>query len=34
MARTRIVKRWRKNMDVSDDQGYREILSMLSEGSV
>ncbi len=34
MARTRIVKRWRKNMDVSDDQGYREVLSTLSEGSV
>jgi hypothetical protein len=34
MARTRMVKRWRRNMDVADDQQYVDMLSTLSEGSV
>ena len=34
MARTRIVRRWRKNMDVGDDAEYVETLATLSEGSV
>ncbi len=34
MARTKMVRRWRKNMDVSDDTQYVEMLSTLSEGSV
>src|ERR1700686_4769358 len=34
MARTRIVKRWKRNMEVSDDHEYVETLGTLSEGSV
>jgi hypothetical protein len=34
MARTRIIKRWRRNMDVRDDAAYVETLTTLSEGSV
>ncbi len=34
MARTRMVRRWRRNMDVGDDQPYVEMLNTLSEGSV
>jgi hypothetical protein len=34
MARTRMIRRWRRNMDVSDDQAYVEKLTTLSEGSV
>ena len=34
MARTRMVKRWRRNMDVVDDTEYTNMLSTLSEGSV
>lgn len=34
MARTRMVRRWRRNMDVADDAGYVEMLTTLSEGSV
>jgi hypothetical protein len=34
MARTRIVKRWRRNMDVRDDAAYVDVLTTLSEGSV
>jgi P-aminobenzoate N-oxygenase AurF len=34
MAGTRIVNRWRRNMDVSDDTGYVDMLKTLSEGSV
>jgi hypothetical protein len=34
MARTRIVKRWKRNMEVSDDHEYVESLATLSEGSV
>ncbi len=35
LARTRIViKRWKRNMDVSDDTQYVETLATLSEGSV
>ncbi|MGB3285927.1 AurF N-oxygenase family protein, partial [Mycolicibacter algericus] len=33
-ARTRIVRRWRANMDVSDDTAYVDMLNTLSEGSV
>ncbi|MEZ0363792.1 diiron oxygenase [Mycobacterium sp. pUA109] len=33
-ARTRMVRRWRRNMDVSDDQAYVDMLTTLSEGSV
>jgi P-aminobenzoate N-oxygenase AurF len=33
-ARTRIVRRWRRNMEVSDDAQYVDTLSTLSEGSV
>jgi hypothetical protein len=33
-ARTRIVRRWRKNMDVLDDTAYVDTLTTLSEGSV
>ncbi|BBX20287.1 hypothetical protein CRI77_04015 [Mycolicibacterium duvalii] len=33
-ARTRIVRRWRKNMDVLDDAEYVDTLQTLSEGSV
>ena len=34
MARTGMVRRWRENMDVSDDHQYVEMLTTLSEGSV
>ncbi|MGK2867390.1 MAG: AurF N-oxygenase family protein [Mycobacterium sp.] len=34
MARTKMVKRWRRNMDVTDDAQYVDMLSTLSEGSV
>ena len=34
MARTRMVKRWRRNMDVLDDTEYVDMLTTLSEGSV
>jgi hypothetical protein len=34
MASTRIVKRWRRNMDVRDDTAYVDMLTTLSEGSV
>src|ERR1700722_14551578 len=33
-ARTKIVRRWRRNMDVLDDPKYVEMLNTLSEGSV
>ncbi|MEO6792622.1 MAG: diiron oxygenase [Mycobacterium sp.] len=33
-ARTRIVRRWRANMEVSDDTQYVDMLNTLSEGSV
>ncbi len=34
VARTRMVKRWRRNMDVVDDTEYVDMLTTLSEGSV
>ena len=34
MARTRMVRRWRRNMDVLDDPKYVDLLTTLSEGSV
>ena len=34
MAITRMVKRWRRNMDVLDDVDYVDLLTTLSEGSV
>jgi hypothetical protein len=34
MSRTRIVRRWRRNMDVGDDIDYVDMLKTLSEGSV
>jgi hypothetical protein len=34
MARTRIVNRWRRNMEVRDDAEYVDMLTTLSEGSV
>jgi P-aminobenzoate N-oxygenase AurF len=34
MARTRMIRRWRRNMDVLGDQAYVEKLATLSEGSV
>ena len=34
MARTRMVRRWRRNMEVGDDPAYVEMLGTLSEGSV
>ncbi|MCX6483223.1 MAG: diiron oxygenase [Mycobacterium sp.] len=34
MARTRLVRRWRRNMDVRDDVAYVDLLTTLSEGSV
>ncbi|WP_018602044.1 diiron oxygenase [Mycobacterium sp. 155] len=34
MARTKMVRRWRKNMDVTDDAEYVDMLTTLSEGSV
>ncbi|MFI5510219.1 diiron oxygenase [Mycobacterium sp. NPDC051804] len=33
-ARTRMVRRWRRNMDVGDDTQYVDMLTTLSEGSV
>jgi hypothetical protein len=33
-ARTKIIRRWRRNMDVADDQQYVDMLTTLSEGSV
>jgi len=33
-ARTKIIRRWRRNMDVLDDPKYVEMLNTLSEGSV
>ncbi len=33
-ARTKIVRRWRRNMDVFDDAEYVNTLQTLSEGSV
>ncbi len=33
-ARTRMIRRWRTNMDVSDDTEYVDMLTTLSEGSV
>ena len=34
MARTKMIRRWRRNMDVRDDQQYVDMLTTLSEGSV
>ncbi len=34
MARTKMVRRWRRNMDVGDDAEYVDSLTTLSEGSV
>ena len=34
MAKTRMVRRWRRNMDVLDDVAYVDLLTTLSEGSV
>ncbi|MCX2928690.1 diiron oxygenase [Mycobacterium sp. CVI_P3] len=34
MARTRLVRRWRRNMEVTDDTEYVETLATLSAGSV
>ncbi len=34
MARTRLVRRWRRNMEVQDDVAYVDLLNTLSEGSV
>lgn len=34
MARTMMIKRWRRNMEVRDDAAYVETLATLSEGSV
>jgi hypothetical protein len=34
MARTRMIRRWRRNMDVLDDVEYVDKLATLSEGSV
>lgn len=34
MARTKMIRRWRRNMDVLDDQPYVDMLTTLSEGSV
>src|SRR5215212_8215775 len=34
MPGTRVVKRWKRRMDVSDDIQYVETLATLSEGSV
>ena len=33
-ARTKLVRRWRNNMEVQDDATYVEMLNTLSEGSV
>jgi P-aminobenzoate N-oxygenase AurF len=34
LAWTRMVKRWKRNMDVSDDTQYVDTLATLSDGSV
>ncbi len=34
MAKTRMVRRWRRNMEVRDDTAYVTMLTTLSEGSV
>lgn len=34
MARTKMVQRWRRNMEVRDDADYVDLLTTLSEGSV
>ena len=34
MARTKMIRRWRRNMEVRDDQQYVDMLTTLSEGSV
>ena len=34
MARTKLVRRWQRNMEVRDDAAYVEMLTTLSEGSV
>ena len=34
MARTRLVKRWKRNMEVREDTRYVDMLNTLSEGSV
>jgi hypothetical protein len=34
MARTKLVRRWRRNMEVGDDGAYVDMLTTLSEGSV
>jgi hypothetical protein len=34
MARTKLIKRWRRNMEVRDDAAYVEMLETLSDGSV
>lgn len=34
MARTKLVKRWQRNMEVRDDATYVDMLTTLSEGSV
>ncbi len=34
MARTKMVRRWRRNMEVGDDTAYVDMLTTLSEGSV
>lgn len=34
MARTTMVRRWRRNMEVRDDAVYVDLLTTLSEGSV
>ncbi len=34
MARTKMIRRWRRNMDVTDDEVYVDKLMTLSEGSV
>src|ERR1700734_942294 len=33
-AKTKLIRRWRRNMDVLDDTKYVEMLNTLSEGSV
>ena len=34
IARTRMIRRWRRNMEVRHDAEYVEMLTTLSEGSV
>ena len=34
MAKTKMVRRWRRNMEVRDDASYVDMLTTLSEGSV